>query len=137
MLLLSYLTSYIPTKSNLYLLIPWSVQVTHVPIAEYHVPLTLLRLYQRISPGLRQLYPFHNKARFYGELLAPHPIPQLEDHPLSAVRDCLFNIFSATRNIAGHSSICNLRTCHALVTGTSFHGQSDKVIRNLVICHLI
>ncbi|PNF30542.1 hypothetical protein B7P43_G09925, partial [Cryptotermes secundus] len=34
---------------------------------------------------------------FYGEeLLAPCPAPKLEDHPLSAVRDCLFNIFSAT-----------------------------------------
>ena len=38
--------------------------------------------------------------RFYGEaLLAPHPHPKLEDHPLSAVRDCLFNIFAATLHI--------------------------------------
>jgi hypothetical protein len=30
---------------------------------------------------------------FYGEeLLAPRPTPKLEDHPLSVVRDCLFNI---------------------------------------------
>jgi len=30
----------------------------------------------------------------YGEqLLAPRPTPKLKDHPLSAVRDCLFNIF--------------------------------------------
>jgi hypothetical protein len=30
---------------------------------------------------------------FYGEeLLAPRPIPKLEDHPLSAVSDSLFNI---------------------------------------------
>jgi hypothetical protein len=35
--------------------------------------------------------------RFYGEeFLASRPIPKLEDHPLSAVRDCLFNIFAAT-----------------------------------------
>jgi hypothetical protein len=27
---------------------------------------------------------------FYGELLAPRSTPKLEDHPLSAVRDCLF-----------------------------------------------
>jgi hypothetical protein len=38
---------------------------------------------------------FYNKLIFYGELLAPHPIPKLEDYPLSAVRDCLFNIFAA------------------------------------------
>jgi len=31
---------------------------------------------------------------FYGEqLLAPRPTPKLEDHHLSAVRHCLFNIF--------------------------------------------
>jgi hypothetical protein len=34
---------------------------------------------------------------FYGEeLLASRPTPKLEDHPLSAVRDCLFNVFDAT-----------------------------------------
>jgi len=27
---------------------------------------------------------------------APRPTPKLEDHPLSAVHDCLFNIFAAT-----------------------------------------
>jgi hypothetical protein len=38
--------------------------------------------------------------RFYGGgLLAPRPTPKLEDHPLSAVRDCLFNIFAATLRI--------------------------------------
>jgi hypothetical protein len=37
---------------------------------------------------------FRNKLIFYGEeLLAPRPIPTLEDHPLSAVRDC-FSIYS-------------------------------------------
>jgi hypothetical protein len=34
---------------------------------------------------------------FYGEgLLVPRPTNKLEDHPLSAVRDSLFNIFAAT-----------------------------------------
>jgi hypothetical protein len=37
---------------------------------------------------------------FYGgELLASRPTPKLEGHPLSAVRDCLFNIFAATLHI--------------------------------------
>jgi hypothetical protein len=32
----------------------------------------------------------------YGEeLLIPRPTPKLEDHPLSAVRYCLFHIFAA------------------------------------------
>jgi hypothetical protein len=40
---------------------------------------------------------FRNIIHFYGEeLLAPRPTPKLEDHPLSAVRDCLFNVFAAT-----------------------------------------
>ena len=57
--------------------------------------------------------------RFYGEdLLAPRPTPKLEDHPLSAVRDCLFNIFAATLHIGGRSSIPNMRTLHVMVKGT-------------------
>jgi len=37
---------------------------------------------------------------------------------LSAVLDCLFNLFTATFHIGGRSSIRNLRTRHAVVTGT-------------------
>jgi hypothetical protein len=33
------------------------------------------------------------------ELLATRPTPKLEDHPLSAVRDWLFNVFAATLHI--------------------------------------
>ena len=48
---------------------------------------------------------------FYGEwLLAPCPTPKLEGHPSSAVRGCLFNLFTATLHIGGHASIRNLRT---------------------------
>ena len=37
-----------------------------------------------------------NKIRIYGEeLLAPRPNPKQDEHPLSAVRDCLFNIFES------------------------------------------
>ena len=54
---------------------------------------------------------------FYGEgLLAPRPTPKLEDHPSSAVRGCLFNLFTGTLHIGGHSSIRNPRTRHAVVT---------------------
>ena len=62
---------------------------------------------------------FRNKACFYGEDLSTHrPTSKLEDRTLSAVRDCLFNLFTATLHIGGRSSIRNLRTCHAVVTGT-------------------
>jgi hypothetical protein len=47
--------------------------------------------------GPRLCIVFRNMVSFYGEeLLAPHPTPKLEDHPLSAVRDC---IFAATLHI--------------------------------------
>jgi hypothetical protein len=65
------------------------------------------------------MYLFCNKASFYGEeVLAAHPIPKLEDHLLSAVLECLSNIFAATFNIGGSFSICNLGMHHAVVTGT-------------------
>jgi hypothetical protein len=38
-------------------------------------------------------------------LLAHRPIPNLEDHPLSAVCDCLFNILAATLLIEGRHGI--------------------------------
>ena len=61
---------------------------------------------------------------FYREgLLAPRPTPKLEDHPSSAVRDCLFYIFAATLHIGGRSSIRNLRTRRAVVTGTHYRSR--------------
>jgi len=69
--------------------------------------------------GLRHMFIFCDYVSFYGEeLSAPRPTPKLEDHPLSAVRDCLFNIFTATLHTGGRSSIHNLGTCHAMVTVT-------------------
>jgi hypothetical protein len=77
------------------------------------------RSYQSISPGPRQVFMLHNYASFYGEdLSAPRPNPKVENHPLSAVRDCLVDIFAATLHIGGRSSIRNLRTRHAVVTVT-------------------
>jgi len=68
---------------------------------------------------------------FHGEaLLALRPTLNLEDYPLSAVRDCLFNIFAATLHIAGRSYIRNLMTRHAPVTGTYI---SHGIIHTLLI----
>ena len=52
------------------------------------------------------------------DLLAYRPAPKLQDYPLSAVRDCLFNTFAATLHTGSRSSICNLRTRHDLIAGT-------------------
>jgi hypothetical protein len=47
--------------------------------------------------SLRLYLTFRNKLFFYGdEFLAPRPNPKLEDHPLSALRDFLFNTFEST-----------------------------------------
>ena len=60
-----------------------------------------------------------NYASFYvEELLGHRPTPKLEDHPLSAFLDCLFNIFAAILHIGGRSPIRNFRTRHAVVTST-------------------
>lgn len=44
---------------------------------------------------------------YNGKLLVPHPIPRLEDHFLSAVLHCLFNIFvdPPYQNIKSKTSI--------------------------------
>jgi len=90
---------------------------------------------------------FLNKVFFYREvLLAPRPTPNPEDHPSSAVRDCLFNLFAATLHIGGRSSVRNLRTRHAVVTDNLPYlivvGKEGPVIfrnRNVTAfhCHLL
>jgi len=66
------------------------------------------------------------------ELLAHRPTPTLEGHSLSAVRDCLFNIFTANLRIVDHSSTRHLRTRHAVVTGTYLsRGSKPPRIFNL------
>ena len=68
-----------------------------------HIPFylnTLLHFNQRISPGPRHKFLFRNEDSFYGEeLLVRRPNPKLEDHPLSAVLDCLIGIVAATLHI--------------------------------------
>jgi hypothetical protein len=85
-----------------------------------HKCLPPVLILQSISPGPRlTLCLFRNMIHFYGEeLLAPRPTPSLEDHPLSAVRDYLFNISATTLLIGGRSSVRNLGKRHAVVTGT-------------------
>ena len=79
---------------------------------------------------LYSLCTFRNKIRFYGEeLLGPRPNPMLDDHPLSAVRECLFNTFTATLHIGSCSSIRNLRMRHSMVTGTHLSWTGSSWLR--------
>ena len=54
-----------------------------IPRTKSHVPFSLLRPYQSISPGPRlSVWTFRNKIRFYGEeLLAPRPTPSWRTTP--------------------------------------------------------
>jgi len=51
-------------------------------------------------------------------LLEPRPTHKKEHRPLSAVRDCLFNVFAVTLHIGGRSSMRSLRMRHAVMTET-------------------
>jgi hypothetical protein len=83
---------------------PWFDHPNNIiPITKYHVLFPLLRSCQRISPDLRCFETFHNKLVFSGDRLLA---PTLEDHPLSAVRDCLFSIFTATLHLQPEDVPC-------------------------------
>jgi len=69
---------------------------------------------------------FRNIICCYGEkVVSALPITTLEDHPLSAVCVCLFNIFAATLHIGGRSSIRNLKTRPAVLRGTRSITNTD------------
>ena len=58
-------------------------------------------------------------CHFYGEQLsAPRPTPQARGPPLVDCPWLLIQYICGTLHIGGRSSICNLRTPHAVVTGT-------------------
>jgi len=99
------------------LLVTCPTQAPNIPRTKSHIPFSL---HQNISPGLKLiLWLFRNTIHFYsGELSTPRPYPKLEDYAFSDVRHCLFDIFEATLHIGGCSYIRNLRTRHAVVTGT-------------------
>jgi hypothetical protein len=119
----SHLTSCTSTKSNLYLANSLATFLRDPDLhrlttcTKSHFPFLLLRSYQRISPVPRHMYPFRNKVSFYGEeVLAPPTNHKLEDHLLSAVRDCLFNTFTSTLHIGARSCNRNVKSHHAMVT---------------------
>jgi hypothetical protein len=60
----------------------------------------VLGLCQVIRPVPRLCVVIRNKYWVLrGMVVSPRSTPRLEDHPLSAVCDCLFNIFAATLHI--------------------------------------
>ena len=76
------------------------VSPTHTICRTHSYFFPLLSFYRRINWFRGFLQYFLTWLIFYGkELLAPRPTPKLEDHLLSAVHDCVFNIFAATLHI--------------------------------------
>jgi hypothetical protein len=96
--------------SHLCLGLPSGLLPSDLPIKSLYPPLLfpivphallnrfpLLTSCQRVNPNPRSYEMFRNLLRSDGkELWAPRPTPKLENHPLSTVRHCLFNIFAAT-----------------------------------------
>ena len=72
------------------------IQAPNFPRTKSHVLFRCLGC-TKVSVQVRGLlWLFRNMTRFYcEELLAPRPNPKPEDHPLSTVGDCLFNIFAS------------------------------------------
>jgi len=69
---------------------------------------------------------FRNTVGPHGEeLLASHPTAKLENHPLSAVRECLINISEATLHIWKGSPIGHPTTCHTVVTATHLPREDE------------
>ena len=66
------------------------------------------------------LQEFLNTNDLQGGVVRTSPKPQAGGPPLSAVHDCLFNLFAATLHKGGRSSIRKMRTRHAVVTGTHY-----------------
>jgi hypothetical protein len=85
---------------------------SNIPSTKSHIHFLSLRSFiQGIRPYPRLLVIFRNKLIFYGEeMLTPRPIPKLENHPLSAVRDCLFNIVTDLINASPGNSFVNTNT---------------------------
>ena len=135
---LSHLTSCTPTKSNLYLANSLAAAISEHALHRllmFHVSnkmslflcpvrdasletlpsryLSGIVFYLRIflsSEEAFRIWVFLNFCFSWGRVVRALPTPKLEDHPLSAVRDCLFNLFAATPHIGDCSSIRNLRT---------------------------
>jgi hypothetical protein len=124
---LSHLTSSTPTKSNLYYSKSLNAAVSEPALYR----LLIFQVPNLVSFSTAQFVPedraspriilglCRNKIRFHNEeLFAPRPNPKQEDHSLSAVCDCLFNIFAVIHHIGDRSPNRNLRTRHSVVTGT-------------------
>ena len=84
-----------------------------------------LTSHRSLSPSPRLCETGRSIVSCCGQLLVHRQTPKLEDHPLSAVRDCLFGTFAATLHVGGrsdtqfnwHTEDCCPVGCHAVLFG--------------------
>jgi hypothetical protein len=80
--------------------IPWRNILILSPNLSLGFSSGLFTSFRGLCPSKRLVNTFLNTWSFYDEeLLTSRLTPKLEDHPLSLVRDCLFNIFATNRHI--------------------------------------
>jgi hypothetical protein len=68
---------------------------------------------------------FHKFIFYDEELLAPCPFPKLEDHPMLSY----LYIRSYPQYLEAISSLCSLRTRHAVVTRDPPNMGNDKLVK--------
>lgn len=102
---LSHLTSCTPTKSNLHFVCPFASVFNERGLQrlrklQFPNLITTFSFLSCSKPSTRIYETFRKMPFSYNQLLlALRLISKLEDHPLSAVRDCLFSIVTATLRI--------------------------------------
>jgi hypothetical protein len=122
----SHLTSYTPIKSNLYLANSLAAAVSEPALHRlltFQVP-NLMSLFlclgrTKVSVQVQGLLYecFVRRYVLRWGLVSLLPNPQAGGLPLIGCLYCLLNIFAATLHIGDLSSIHNLRTWYAVVTG--------------------
>jgi hypothetical protein len=71
-------------------------QSNPISLRKFQVPNLIYMFLGRLSKESIQVRGFLWSYFLWWRIVSPTPNPKLEDHHLSAVRDCLFNIFAAT-----------------------------------------
>ena len=126
---LSHLTSSTPTKSNLYFANSLAAAVSEPALYRlqtFQVPILIFHCLGCTKLSVQVwgcLWIFHKKICFYGEeSLASPPTARLEDHSVSAVRSCLFNIFAATSILEDVPPSTAWRSAMPWWQGPTYHG---------------
>jgi hypothetical protein len=99
----SHLTSYTPTKANLYLASSLETVIKEPALYKlltFHVP-NLISIFRSLGRLSKEPVQVRGSCKFifYSEgFLASRPTPKLEDYPMLSVCNCLFNISAANLN---------------------------------------